>query len=93
MPDWLVPTLKWGGIILAIVSAIALIYVQMAAPPPGPETGEAVSEAPTTLSDGSCPLRRHTTYRGPDSHCGHARGLIAETGVTRCSTSSSNSAT
>jgi hypothetical protein len=49
MPTWLVPTLKWGGIVLAIVSAIALIYVQMAAPAPGPETGEAVSEAPVTL--------------------------------------------
>jgi hypothetical protein len=45
MPTWLTPTLKWGGIALAVVSVIALIYVQMAAP----ETGEAVSEAPTTL--------------------------------------------
>jgi ABC-type antimicrobial peptide transport system permease subunit len=49
MPSWLVPTLKWGGIALAIVSVIALIYVQMGAPVPAPETGEAVSEAPTTL--------------------------------------------
>jgi hypothetical protein len=49
MPTWLVPTLKWGGIILAIVSAIALIYVQMAAPAPAPETGEAVSTAPIAL--------------------------------------------
>jgi hypothetical protein len=49
MPSWLVPTLKWGGIVLAIVSAIALIYVQIAAPPPGPETGEAVDDAPVTL--------------------------------------------
>jgi hypothetical protein len=49
MPTWLVPTLKWGGIILAIVSAIALIYVQMVAPAPAPETGEPVSEAPVTL--------------------------------------------
>jgi hypothetical protein len=46
MPTWLIPTLKWGGIALAVVSVIALIYVQMA---PAPETGEAVSEAPTTL--------------------------------------------
>jgi hypothetical protein len=49
MPSWLVPTLKWGGIVLAIISAIALIYVQMGAPAPAPETAEAVSEAPTTL--------------------------------------------
>jgi len=33
--------------VVAILSAIAIIYVQMAAPTP--ETGEAVSEAPTTL--------------------------------------------
>jgi hypothetical protein len=49
MPSWLVPTLKWGGIVVAGLSAIALIYVQMAAPAPGPETGEAVDEAPVTL--------------------------------------------
>ncbi len=49
MPAWLIPTLKWGGIILAIISAIALIYVQMAAPAPAPETGEAMSEAPVML--------------------------------------------
>ena len=29
MPSWLVPTLKWGGIVLAIISAIAIIYVQL----------------------------------------------------------------
>jgi hypothetical protein len=46
MPAWLVPTLKWGGIALAIVSVVALIFVQMA---PAPQTGEAVIEAPTTL--------------------------------------------
>jgi ABC-type dipeptide/oligopeptide/nickel transport system permease subunit len=49
MPTWLVPTLKWGGIVLAIISAMGLIYVQMGAPAPAPETGEAVSEARTTL--------------------------------------------
>ena len=49
MPTWLVPTLKWGGIVVAILSAIALLYVQMAAPAPGPEAGEAVDKAPVTL--------------------------------------------
>jgi hypothetical protein len=38
MPTWLVPTLKWGGVVLAIVSAIALTYVQVAAPPPAGES-------------------------------------------------------
>jgi hypothetical protein len=46
MPAWLVTMLKWGGVALAIVSVSVLIYVQMA---PAPQTGEAVSEAPTTL--------------------------------------------
>jgi hypothetical protein len=49
VPTWLGPALKWGGIVLVIVSAIALIYVQMATPAPAPETGEAASEAPVTL--------------------------------------------
>lgn len=49
MPTWLVPTLKWGGIALAIISAVALIYVQMATPTPAPETGAAGSDAPVTL--------------------------------------------
>jgi hypothetical protein len=49
MPTWLVPMLKWGGIVVGSLSAIALIYVQMAAPASGPETGEAVDEAPVTL--------------------------------------------
>ena len=37
MPTWLVPTLKWGGIGLAIISAIALIYVQNSGASSGPE--------------------------------------------------------
>jgi uncharacterized membrane protein len=37
MPTWLVPTLKWGGIALAVIAAIAIIYVQfIAAPAPTP---------------------------------------------------------
>ena len=27
MPSWLTPVLQWGGLALAIVSAVALIYV------------------------------------------------------------------
>jgi hypothetical protein len=33
MPTWLVPTLKWDGIALAVIAAIANIYVQFG--PPG----------------------------------------------------------
>jgi len=49
MPTWLVPTLKWGGIALAIISAIAIIYVQYIAAAPTPEAGAATDEAPMTL--------------------------------------------
>ncbi len=47
MPGWLVPVLKWGGLAVAIVFAIALIYVQQLAP----ESGEAAAEtaAPVAL--------------------------------------------
>jgi uncharacterized membrane protein YukC len=37
MPTWLAPTLKWGGIALAIISAVAIIYVQYIAAAPMPE--------------------------------------------------------
>ena len=49
MPTWLVPTLKWGGIALAIIAAIASIYVQFIAAPAPPEATAATDEAPTTL--------------------------------------------
>jgi hypothetical protein len=49
MPTWLVPTLKWGGIVVAILSAIALIYVEAAAPAPGPEAAETTDEAPLSM--------------------------------------------
>ncbi len=47
MPVWLIAVLKWGGLIVAIVSAIALIYVQQFMP----EGGEAAAgtSAPLTL--------------------------------------------
>ncbi len=47
MPGWLVPVLKWGGLAVAIVFAIALIYVQQLTP----EGGEAAAgtSAPLTL--------------------------------------------
>jgi Na+/proline symporter len=49
MPTWLVPTLKWGGIALAIIAAIAIIYVQFIAAPAPPEATAATDEAPMTL--------------------------------------------
>jgi NADH:ubiquinone oxidoreductase subunit 5 (subunit L)/multisubunit Na+/H+ antiporter MnhA subunit len=49
MPTWLVPTLKWGGIGLALIAAIAIIYVQFLAAPAPPEATAATDEAPMTL--------------------------------------------
>jgi hypothetical protein len=49
MPSWLVLTLKWGGIALAIIAAIAIIYVQFIAAPAPPEATAATDEAPMTL--------------------------------------------
>ena len=39
MPTWLVPTLKWGGIVLVIIAAVAIIYVRFVAAAPAPEAG------------------------------------------------------
>jgi hypothetical protein len=49
MPSWVVPTLKWGGVVLATVSAIALIYVQFIAAAPAPETEVAPNQTLVTL--------------------------------------------
>ena len=49
MPTWLVPTLKWGGIGLAIIALIAIIYVHFIAAPAPPEATAATDEAPMTL--------------------------------------------
>jgi hypothetical protein len=49
MPTWLVPTLMWGGIALAVVAAIAILYVQFIAAPAPPEATAAADEAPMTL--------------------------------------------
>ncbi len=47
MPVWLIDILKWGGVIVAIVSAIALIYVQELMPEGGEVT--VITSAPLTL--------------------------------------------
>ena len=43
MPGWLIAVLKWGGLALAAVNAIALVYVVVAGVPPA--LGEASPEA------------------------------------------------
>ncbi len=49
MPKWLTLILEWGGVAVVIISAIALIYVELVTPTP--ETGAAPGEttAPITL--------------------------------------------
>ena len=49
MPTWLTPVLKWGGIAVAIVFAIALIWVWQTAAGPGAEKGAAATAAPVAL--------------------------------------------
>ena len=49
MPIWLVPTLKWGGIGLAILTAVAILYVRFIAAAPAPEAGAPSSGAPMAL--------------------------------------------
>ncbi len=45
MPGWLTGLLKWGGYTVTIISAIAVVYVEVIARPP--EGGD--SGAPVTL--------------------------------------------
>ncbi len=49
MPTWLTPALKWGGLALAVVSAAAVIYVEiyLETIAPIPEGGE--TSAPEAL--------------------------------------------
>ena len=49
MPIWLVPTLKWGGIGLAIIAAVAILYVRFIAAAPAPEAGAPSGGAPVAL--------------------------------------------
>ena len=64
MPTWLVPTLKWGGIGLAIIAAIAILYVQFIAAAPAPEATAATDEAPMTLYWISASGRRRGAIAG-----------------------------
>ena len=51
MPTWIMALLKWGGIALALVSVVALAYVEWIAPGAAPAQGAAPepSTAPVTL--------------------------------------------
>jgi hypothetical protein len=64
MPTWLVPTLKWGGIGLAIVAAIAVVYVQFLAAPAPPEATAATDEAPMTSTGFCCWLASWRLLQG-----------------------------
>ena len=48
MPGWLAPALKWGGLAVAIVYAIALLLVLRSTPQGGAEAA-AESAAPVAL--------------------------------------------
>jgi hypothetical protein len=45
MPGWLTAVLKWGGVVLTILAAIALLYVEFLTPAPA----EGTTTAPLTL--------------------------------------------
>ncbi len=47
MPGWLTGLLKWGGTVVAIVSVIAAVYVEVVMPQP--EGGWTVLNMPMTL--------------------------------------------
>ncbi len=47
MPGWLTALLKWGGTVVAIVSVIVAVYVEVVLPPP--EGGWTVADMPMTL--------------------------------------------
>ncbi len=47
MPSWLLLILRWGGVALAVVSAVALIYVELLVPTP--EAAAVPSAAPEIL--------------------------------------------
>ncbi len=48
MPKWLIQLLEWGGVAVAVISAIALIYVEMFLPTPeaGAAPGQIAAPVP-----------------------------------------------
>ena len=50
MPNWLIPTLKWGGIVVAVAFAIVLVVVSGQPDTPAEGAADAASTAPVVLS-------------------------------------------
>lgn len=49
MPTWLTMLLRWGGVVLAVLAAIALIYFEFLAPAPAEPTAAEAGGPPMTL--------------------------------------------
>lgn len=49
MPNWLIPTLKWGGIAVAVAFAIALFVVPGQPDAPAEGAADAASAAPVVV--------------------------------------------
>ncbi len=49
MPNWLIPTLKWGGIVVAVAFAIALVVVSGQPDTAAEGAEEVASTAPVAL--------------------------------------------
>jgi hypothetical protein len=49
MPTWLVPTLKWGGMGLAIIAAVVILYVRFIAATLASEAGAPSGGAAVAL--------------------------------------------
>ncbi len=49
MPNWLIPALKWGGVAVAVVFAIALFVVSGQPDAPAEGAAEASSAAPVAF--------------------------------------------
>ena len=49
MPKWLTLILEWGGVAVVVISAIALIYVEMVMPTPEAGATPGETAAPITL--------------------------------------------
>ena len=49
MPNWLTLILAWGGAVVVVISAIALIYVELVTPTPEAGATPGETAAPITL--------------------------------------------
>ena len=49
LPNWLMPALRWGGLALALVMAVTLVYLKMLAPTPEAGAMPEPTAAPLAL--------------------------------------------